>query len=133
MSDRLEPRYEWDYCREQKRTRPAHVLIAEKALGKPLPKGVVIHHADCNKKNNTPSNLVICPNEEYHQLLHMRMRAKKECGNPNFRKCCVCKKYDDPGNLYFSEANRSFRHIECWKAYCKNRKLKIKEGKWNPR
>lgn len=122
--------YDWGYHKEQKRTRPAHVLIAEKALGKPLPKGAVVHHADGDKKNNTPSNLVICPNEEYHQLLHARMRAKKDCGNPNFRKCCICKKYDDPHNLYFNKKSRSYKHSECNKRYAKLRKLKIKEGTW---
>lgn len=126
------------YLPEYKETRSKgmkleHVIIAEHVLGKPLPKGAVVHHADGDKANNKRSNLVICPSGEYHQLLHMRIRAKAERGNPNYRKCCVCKKYDEPKNLYFNKSNRSFKHSECWKGYCKGRREKIREGKWTPR
>ena len=49
-----------------------HVKIAEKALGKKLPAGAVVHHLDENPSNNDPRNLVICPSEKYHKLLHHR-------------------------------------------------------------
>jgi hypothetical protein len=55
-----------------------HVLIAEKALGKPLPKGAVVHHVDRDSMNNntkSPWNLVVCPDQAYHLLLHARVRA----------------------------------------------------------
>jgi len=51
-----------------------HRLVVEKALGKPLPKGAVIHHLNGNKADNRPCNLVVCPNEAYHNLLHSRQR-----------------------------------------------------------
>src|SRR5882672_6331482 len=56
-----------------------HVLVAEKALGKSLPKGAIIHHIDKNPSNNNPWNLVICPNQTYHNLIHQRMRALEAC------------------------------------------------------
>lgn len=53
-----------------------HKMIAEKALGKPLPKGAEIHHMNGRKADNhTPFNLIICPSHKYHMLLHKRMRA----------------------------------------------------------
>jgi hypothetical protein len=55
-----------------------HRLIAEKALGKPLPKGAVVHHIDEDKANNHPSNLVICPDQTYHRLIHARMKAYED-------------------------------------------------------
>jgi hypothetical protein len=88
-----------------------HVLAAEKALGKPLPPGAVVHHSNENRLDNRNSNLVICPNRAYHLLLHQRMNAKKACGNPNWLKCWICKRYDAPENI---SVNRSTRvHLKC--------------------
>jgi hypothetical protein len=41
--------------------------IAEKVLGKPLPKGTVIHHEG--------DQMVICQDQAYHHLLHKRINA----------------------------------------------------------
>lgn len=76
-----------------------HVILAERAIGKSLPKGAVVHHVNGDKSDNTPSNLVICPSSSYHALLHIRTRALAETGNANARKCKICKKYDLTENL----------------------------------
>lgn len=87
-----------------------HVLVAEKALGKKLPKGAIVHHVDENKGNNRNENLVICPSGAYHSLLHQRSKALNESGNANWRKCWVCKNYDSPENLYI---NGQVGHKRC--------------------
>lgn len=59
--------------------RYEHVLVAEKALGRPLknlgrgnPNTEVVHHIDGDKQNNAPTNLLICTHQ-YHTELHHRL------------------------------------------------------------
>lgn len=67
-----------------------HVLRAEAALGKPLPPGAIVHHADGSRFDTAP--LVICQDRAYHHLLHVRMRIKAAGGDPNTDKVCSrCK------------------------------------------
>lgn len=95
-----------------------HRIRAEHALGKPLPNGAVVHHADGSKDIDAP--LVICQDHAYHMLLHRRMRVKVAGGNPNTDRMCSrhqspqpieafgCFKYGPDG---LSEYCRS-----CWNA-----------------
>lgn len=65
-----------------------HVMVAERALGKPLPKGAQVHHVDENRRNNAPSNLVICQDQKYHYLLHVRAVVRRHGGDPNTQGWC---------------------------------------------
>ncbi len=103
-----------------------HVIVAEKVLGKPLPKGTEIHHIDGNKKNNDTRNLVVCPTHAYHSLLHMRTRALETCNHPDWIKCKFCKKYDDPKNLYVCPNDGA----NAWHTRCHNTwRSELKKGK----
>lgn len=104
-----------------------HRIIAETALGKKLPKRCVIHHIDKNKKNNKNTNLVICQDAAYHFLLHQRTRALKACGNANYRKCTICKKYDKPENINKNSYHETCRNINNLKYTEKRKKAKYKE------
>ena len=103
-----------------------YVLIAEKALGKALPKGVIIHHFDEIPSNDENVNLIICENDTYHKLLHQRMRALKACGNADWKKCKLCKQYDNPENLYYNKKSYSFVHRKCSSEYGKKWRNPIK-------
>lgn len=103
-----------------------HILIAEKVLGKLLPTGAVIHHINENRSDNRKENLVICQDENYHRFLHVRLRALKACGNPNWKKCRYCKEWDDPENLYIDSCNQGF-HKKCRNKYCKQLRIRNKK------
>ena len=82
----------------------AHLSVAERALGKPLPKKAIVHHYD--------NTLVICESQAYHKFLHKRERALKECGHVNWEWCECCKKWDDPSNMTITKTNRTY-HAKC--------------------
>lgn len=87
-----------------------HVLVAERALGKYLPAGAVIHHFP-----KLPSEqLVICQDDTYHKLLHQRQRAFFACGHANWRKCYICKQYDAPDRLILRDPRHGACHRDCW-------------------
>ncbi len=92
-------------------------LKVEKVINRYLIQKEQIHHY-INKDGSF--SLVLCPNQQYHTLLHLREEALRYCGHANWKKCSYCKQYDDPKNLSTSK-HRSY-HIKCERAYY-NRKI----------
>jgi len=101
----------------KKGTTYAHRLVAERALGKPLPRRAVVHHVDDDPTHNANGNLVVCENQAYHLLLHQRMRALLACGNPDALRCWLCGNHDVPDRMYVrvrkQTGGRTGRHREC--------------------
>ena len=86
---KLNPGYKY-YSHGGATSRKAHLIKAEQVLGRPLPLGACVHHADGTKNEYAP--LVICQDHGYHMLLHARTRVVKAGGNPNTDKiCCDCR------------------------------------------
>ena len=51
--------------RESKWVRE-HILVIEEQIGKRIPKGMVVHHIDGDKRNNNLDNLLLCKVEEHN-------------------------------------------------------------------
>ena len=88
-----------------------HRVIVERVLKCKLPDSVEVHHVDGDRSHNWNSNLVVCQDRAYHQLLHRRERAYRACGHADWKRCTTCGTWDSPDNLYTSSNGRgSTRH-----------------------
>lgn len=101
-----------------------HVLVAEKALGKPVPRRHPVHHVNGDRADNRPANLVICEDDGYHALLHYRQEAHRETGNANAMKCEVCHRFDNPENVTPRPNRRSGYHRACAARAARERKAR---------
>jgi hypothetical protein len=102
-----------------------HLVIAESALGKPLPRRAQVHHFDGDHTNNANTNLVICEDAAYHKLLHVRQRVKAAGGNPNTDALCtVCRSVKPVGDFNISRrmkaTGRQTSCRACQSKYCKS-------------
>lgn len=98
-----------------------HRLVVERALGRALPPGAVVHHVNGDKADNRPANLVVCESESYHRTLHRRQRAFDASGNPDWPVCNYCGEYDDPNNMWVNPKGRQRWHQECRNRYRRKR------------
>lgn len=96
-----------------------HVIVAEMVLGRPLPSGAIVHHANEDKSDNRPDNLVICPNRAYHNLIHARMDAFAATGDADSRKCQYCQEWGKVNSLWtlITKQGRRSWHKKCRSDY----------------
>jgi len=91
------------------------VLIVEKVLGKPLPKGAIVHHVNEDESDDRNKNLVVCQDQGLHNIIHGRLKALEACGNARWKPCTFCHQYDDPSLLYKNDT--SYYHKKCRSDY----------------
>jgi len=103
--------------------KPRALLVAEKALGKPIKRPAMIHHVNENKLDDDPQNLVVCQDKAYHNTIHKRTRAYKATGYVYWRKCSICKTWGPP-KMFVSTLTI---HLKC-----NNDANRIKRKKYAP-
>lgn len=108
------------------RSERVHRLRAERALGRPIPKGGHVHHVDGDTWNPA-ARLVLCEDTSYHWLLERRTKALRACGHADWLWCGLCRQYDAPANLklmsWAKQGNRQHvvRHAKCHRDYARLR------------
>ena len=113
--------------------RSVNRLVVASVLGRKLKGKECVHHVDEDKSNYSNSNLVVCPDETYHKLLHSRQRIVDLGGDPNTDKYC---KYHDTLHKRDEFSTVSSRydglHNYCREATNQYRKDKgLNRGKFN--
>lgn len=112
----------WSYQIEG-RAVMEHVLVVERALGKRLPKGAIVHHFDGDRLNNANDDLIVCPDNAYHMLLHARQRAYEASGHADWLRCQICGGWSPPSEIRHYLPSNTKWHAACWKMkYGKERK-----------
>jgi len=105
-----------------------HILVVEKALGKPFSSKHEVHHVDGIRYHNFNKNLVLCEDVAYHRLLHKRERALKACGHADWKKCVFCGKWDDIKNMSVNCQGTAY-HLSCVSENNKSRRIINNIGK----
>lgn len=101
---------------KDRKGKAVHRIIAEKATGCVLPLSVEVHHLDGDKANNDNTNLVVCQDRKYHQLLHRRQEILEGGFDPwTHHKCTDCSSFL-PIEQFSKNRTRASGYNNCCKA-----------------
>jgi len=73
-----------------------HILVAESELGRPITNNEVVHHINCIKSDNSPSNLFVCSSPSEHFSIHGSLNK------------CVAELIDS-GLIWFDTESKKYR------------------------
>lgn len=106
-------------CADDKGYVEEHRLVAERMLGRILPREAVVHHINEIRDDNRPKNLMVLPNQSAHIALHNEMRRiaalRAVGGDPAVHQLCTKCKTAKP----FDEFHRSKKGPNGRESTCK--------------
>lgn len=113
-------------CRDEHGRRTfEHILIAEKASGVRLGGKHPVHHVNGVRHDNRNSNLVICEDASYHNLLHYRSRILAAGGRPGIHKICsTCEQLLSVSEFGKRNGGDGFKG-ECRKCECASKRRRM--------
>ncbi len=94
-----------DHPRAYKGQVSEHVIVMENYLGRPLPKGTVVHHINRIRSDNRVENLLLLRNEDDHRALHRAMRS----GNTD-----VVRAFEDWSREFMANLTAGLPEKECF-------------------
>jgi hypothetical protein len=114
----------------------SHIVKAEEAFGKSLPKGSIVSFVGSKKDNIEKQTIVICENKAYSYYIKTREEALEATGNPRTRRCNKCREWDLPQNMYCylngAKTGYRFKHQVnlgvCFSAPIPAHKIKMQSG-----
>ncbi|NEC17906.1 HNH endonuclease [Streptomyces parvus] len=86
-----------------------HIVVAEKAIGRPVVKGEQVHHKNHIKTDNRPENLQVKASRAAHAAEHRKRTDLRGLDEPNVTISCACgcgQKF-----LRYDATNRPRRYI----------------------
>lgn len=98
-----------------KKDKLVHREVVKVVLGRELLSSEVVHHVNYNRLDNRRENLVVCPDDSYHALLHCRTDAIEAGYSPDIHKYCYAHKEYHPKE----EFGRNKRTVDGLHGMCK--------------
>lgn len=80
-----------DHPRAHRGRVKEHIVVAEQAVGGPLPEGAEVHHENGDKLDNRPENLTVCLSRKEHMVREAKLRRLGDLGSLDLRRCSDCK------------------------------------------